>query len=150
MSASSQQPPATTPRSQHKELCYEGNYGSGSMSPYKYHKKDNNAGMRSSIEMQTAYIKKKYQELGACQRKQTLQKHIFRFSHEHFIHPWNIISSNFFHFLTCHNLHLIRWNSTLLQNYIWINYKQHNVMFQFLPISHIILFLFLHLFYNII
>ena len=85
------QPPATTPCSQHKELCYEGNYGSGSMSPYKYHKKDNNAGMRYSIEMQTTYIKKKYQELGACQRKQTLQKHIFRFFHEHFIHPWHKI-----------------------------------------------------------
>ena len=55
------------------------------MSPFKYHKKDNNAGMRSSIEMQTAYIKKKYQELGACQRKQTLQKHIFIFFLEHFI-----------------------------------------------------------------
>ena len=140
-------------------MYYEGNYGAGSMSPYKYHKKDNNAGMRSSIEMQTTYIKKKYQELGACQRRQTLQKHIFRFFHEHFIHPWNIISSNFFQFLTCHNLHLIRWNSTLLQNYIWINYKQHNVMFQFLPISHLystleiiwsILCLFLYLFHNII
>ena len=87
VSTTSQQPAATTLCSQQKELCYEGNYGSGSMSPYKYHKKDNNAGMRYSIEMQTTYIKKKYQELGACQRKQTLQKHIFRFFHEHFIHP---------------------------------------------------------------